>query len=308
MRITGRRIRTLARYFRGVAPGTGVVVGVAGLPAHAPTLEKLGFTKQMDVGETVLPAASLGPVAAFNAEGKEIPDKTKPMETAYRTIEWHWEEFRGRYDRVQQSKFVDVPYSRYPRIHIPPPSIELTIRQAADGEKVVTAKAMKYDPKRSELLVHTINLFLESFGECTVLDEKLTRATAPATVMLNWRVLPPGRYPWLKVKPLVTDLIKQAPAGNQVLITARLETISGYDPEFVAIGTAGFHGYLIFGFPKKNLYVLESVHVGNATYVFDKNWKELSQLTKAEILDRGLARERIIHLVPWFGRIRGLLK
>ena len=308
MRITGKRIRTLARYFSGITPGTSVVVGIAGLPALASILERVGFTKQMDAGETVLPAGDLGPVSNFNAEGKEIPDKTKPMETAYRTREWTWQEWHGPYDRVEKSKFVDIPYPRYPRIRIPPPSVELTIRTAANGEKVVTAKAVKYDPKRQELLVHIINLFLELFGECSILDDKLTRATAPATVLLNWRVLPPGRYPWTKVKPLVTSLIKQAPDGKQPVITARLETVSGYDPEFVAIGTAGFHGYLIFGFPTKNLFVLESVHLGNATYVFDKNWKELSQLTKAEILDRGLAKERIIHLVPWFSRIRDLLK
>jgi hypothetical protein len=308
MRITGTRIRTLDRYLRNVPVEANVVVGLAGLPAHAKALGRLGFSSQLHLGETVLPAADLGRTSEFNAEGKEVPDKTKPMETAYRTVEWHWEEFRGRYDRVQQSKFVDVPYQRYPRIRIPPPSVELTLRETQDGETVVTARPMRYDPKKPELLLHTINLFLEIFGECAILDERLSRATAPATVLLNWRVLPPGQYPWSKVKPLVTDLIRQAPEGNRPIITARLESISAYGPEFVAVGTAGFHGYLVFGFPKKRLFVLEAIQVGNATYVFDKNWQQLSQLSKAEILDRGLQKHRIVHLLPWFSTIRDLLK
>ena len=308
MRITGRRIRSLGKYFRRVSKGTTIVVGLSGLSAHLQPLTRLGFSSQLQLGETVLPAATLGPVSAFNAEGKEVPDKTKPMETAYRTVEWHWEEFHGRYDKVQQSKFVDVPYERYPRIRIPPPSIELTLRLTKDEEKVITAPPTKFDPDKPELVSHTINLFLEIFGECTILDERLSQATAPTTVLLNWRVLPPGRYPWAKVKPLVTELVKQAPEGNRPIIVARLETLSGYGPEFVAIGTAGFRGYLVFGFPAKNLFVLEAIQVGNATYVFEKNWQQLSQLTKAEILDQGLQKLRIVHLVSWFSKIRELFK
>jgi len=307
MRIAGNRIRSLGRHLRGVKPDTTIVVGIAGLPAHASKLSEIGFTKALELGETVLPAGDLGPVSRFNAEGKEVPDKTQPMETAYRTIEWTWTEWHGPY-REEKTEFRDRPYQRYPRIVIPPPSIQLTVRNTADGEKVITAPPMKYGAVNTVLLLHTVNMFLELFGECTILDERLTRATAPATVLLNWRVLPPGRYPWTKIKPLVSKLIAKAPGGNQSIITARLETLSSYEPEFVAIGTAGFHGYLIFGFPKKNLFVLEAVHTGNATYVFDKNWQELSQLTKAEILQSRLQKDRIVHLVSWFGKIKALLK
>lgn len=307
MRISGKRIRSLARNLRGITEGTAIVVGVAGLPAHTSKLKEIGFSDALVLGETVLPTGDVGPVSRFNAEGKEAPDKTKPMETAHRTIQWAWAEWHGR-DRVEKTDFRDVPYQRYPRTFTPPPSIQLTIRKTVDGERVVTAPPVVFDATNEALLVHAVNLFLELFGECIILDERLTRATAPATVLLNWQVLPPGKYPWAKVKPLVTRLISQAPKGNRPIITARLETLSSYEPEFVAIGTAGFHGYLIFGFPKKNLFVLEAVNVGNATYVFDKNWQELSQFTKAEILMNRLQKARIIHLVSWFSEIRTLLK
>jgi len=74
------------------------------------------------------------------------------------------------------------------------------------------------------------------------------------------------------------------------------------------VGNAGFHGYIIFGFKKKNFYILESVHLGNATYVFGKNWEELSKLTKKEILDEGLQEKRIIHKRSWENQIRNLFK
>lgn len=82
--------------------------------------------------------------------------------------------------------------------------------------------------------------------------------------------------------------------------------ITAYDPEFVAVGTAGILGYVIFAFPDRDLYILESAHYGNATYVFGGDWQTLSQMTKAEILNNALQQDRLIHLDGWAGALRGL--
>ena len=65
---------------------------------------------------------------------------------------------------------------------------------------------------------------------------------------------------------------------------------------------------MIFGFMHRNKYVLESVYPNNATYVFGKNWEELSKLTKAEILKENLQDVRIIHNNNWQQEIRDLLE
>lgn len=106
----------------------------------------------------------------------------------------------------------------------------------------------------------------------------------------------------------VEPFVRRQPRGNQPIIRARLQEVNKYKPEFVAVGQAGFDGYVIFGFPKKNLYVLESVHPDNATYVFEDEWQRLSQMTKAEILNHDLQKERIIHRAGWPARIRRLLR
>lgn len=87
----------------------------------------------------------------------------------------------------------------------------------------------------------------------------------------------------------------------------RIETINIYGPEFVAVGHAGFSGYLVFGFPAHALYVLESTQVNNATYIFAEDWEDLSKKTKAEILNHDLQEDRIIHRKGWFSRMRDLL-
>ena len=66
-------------------------------------------------------------------------------------------------------------------------------------------------------------------------------------------------------------------------------------------------GYVIFGFPEKNLYVLESGFYGNATYVVTDDWEVLSRMTKAELINGDLHQTRVVHLKSWSYEIRQLL-
>jgi len=111
-----------------------------------------------------------------------------------------------------------------------------------------------------------------------------------------------------KIKDKILPIIKQTNKQKQVVIEYRLKAITKFNPEFSAIGRAGFRGYLIFGFPEKNIYALESLFTGNATYIFEKNWEYLSKLTKAEILQENLQKDRIIHREKWDRHINNLLK
>ena len=63
---------------------------------------------------------------------------------------------------------------------------------------------------------------------------------------------------------------------------------------------------VLSAFPEKNLFILENMLYGNATYVFDNNWEEFSQLSKGEILNSGLLQERIVHREGWESSISRL--
>lgn len=306
MLIERRRIRNLQRYLSPVHRGTQVIVGVKDPARFAGILRELGFTSELEIGETVLPAP-VGPVSRFNADGKFRIHRDQPMETAYRMAEWHWKEWHGRYDRVERSKIVDVPYERYPRTFIEPPSVELKIEATSQDEQIVASAPIAYVAGNESLLVHVINLFLEVFRECSLFTEGLGEIVSAPVRRLNWRILPPGRWPWQKLRKEIEPLIQGAREGNQAIIEYRLATINRYGPDFVAVGQAGFWGYVGFGFTEKNLYVFESIYTGNATYVFDERWERLSQMTKAEILNQDLQTDRIIHRSQWPRRIHTLL-
>jgi hypothetical protein len=306
MEIKGKRVRSLDKRFSFIKPRTQVIIGLERIDRFRSALESIGFASPIRIGDKVLPSPNCGPVSEFNAEGKYKIHKNRPMETAYRMVEWHWVEWHGP-DRVERSDWRDVPYQRYPRTFIPPPSIELQVSTTTDGKRLLVAPAIRFVKPKHQEIIHTINLFLELFGECTLFTENLGEIIKPPLRRLNWHILPEGEWPWSKLERELKPIIKNAEKGNQYLIRDRFRTVNGYGPEFVAVGRAGFEGYVVFAFPAKDIFVLESAYTANATYVFDKRWKILSQMTKAQILSKTLQKARFIHRVGWHKKIAHLL-
>lgn len=307
MKLTKQRIRSLKSNVGFIKEGTKVMLGVEGISRFEDILQKVGFSHNWKVGNSVLPASIFGPVSEFNAHGKHKRHKDRPMETAYRTIEWRWEEWNGPYDTIPRSRLVDVPYKRYPRTFIEPPSIELAIFKTAKGASVLVGPVMEYR-NDSPIFLHTVNLFLEIFGECQFFTESISEIIRAPVRKLNWRVLPKGCRPWSKLKGELNAVLKAVPRGNKPVVEHRIEAINKYKPDFVAVGRAGFWGYVILGFEKKNLFILESPFYGNAVYIFGEDWKELSKKTKAEILREHSQIDRIIHREGWERKLKILLK
>ena len=305
MKINQKRIRNLERHLPVTFQNRRINIGLTDLQKFDAKLIAIGFTADLNIGETVLPSV-VGPVTRFNAEGKNIIRRDLPKETVYRQIEWRWTERHG--DReVEQTDFRYVPYERYPRDFVPPPSVELQIVADSQGDKLLAAGAFDYAATNHQAIIHSINVVLEIFGECEILTENLQPIAPLAARRLNWEILPPGAQPWERIKKSVAPIVEGAKKGNQGVILRRLEFMHQAVPELFAQGRGGFNGYIVFGFPRKNLYVLESLYYGNATYVFRENWERLSQLTKAEILSGNLQAARILHQPGWEKEIRRLL-
>ena len=56
------------------------------------------------------------------------------------------------------------------------------------------------------------------------------------------------------------------------------------------------------------IYVLESLIYGNATYILGENWENLSQLSKAEILNGNHHLERFVHGENWEDNLKEFIK
>lgn len=300
MNIKKRRIRNLQPYLRLIPENEDFYIGLSNFNENLDRIQEIGFTDNLLVNEQILPK-SIGPISEYNSEGKNNILKDQEKEQYVQIREWSWDDWGGH----THSKIVYIPRERYPREFVPPPSSELKITEL-ENNKLLISECLNRRNGEDKIL-HIINLFLEIFGECDILTNELIPPISQNTVRLNWKLLPPGEYPWEKVRDEVTDIIERQPRGNQPVANYRLETITEHTPNFVAIGNGGFNDYLVFGFPEKNIFILESIRTGNATYVFDQNWEELSQLSKKEILDNELQQNRIIHRQDWENNINALL-
>lgn len=299
MRITHKRIRIVENYLTDIANGANFFVGLTGLQDFTNKLAIIGFTQDLVIGEQVLPTI-IGRVTRFNANGGNRIRRDLPKETLYREAEikdWH-----GNYH------IVDIPYQRYPREPIAAPNIELLTRNGADNRPILISPILIKNDQNFATIKHIINLFLEIFGECETLQDNLLPAFNVQITRVNWDILPPGNYPWQILEPRVQGIINVTNQQRRGLIQRRIELISSHTPNFVAVGRAGFHGYIVFGFAHTNFFVLESVYTGNATYILAQNWQQLSQLTKEQILTHNLQQQRIIHSHGWDMQIDNLLR
>ncbi|MCX6296178.1 MAG: hypothetical protein NTX97_08930 [Bacteroidetes bacterium] len=264
-------------------------------------LKNLGFSEELLPGEKVLPMP-VGTTTEFNAEGKEKILKEAPKETVYYPREWSVKDWGG----YEHSGVNYMPYERYPRELIPPPGFELQITEE-DGRKIIISRKFKNTSDEYDSIKHGMNMLLEIFKDMQVYKGDMTSALKTRVIRLNWELLPPGINPWKRVSEQVKKIADGNSLGEKAMIADRFKHIEKYNPNQVAIGLGGFTGYLVFGFTGKNIYLLESLRYGNATYVFGTDWQTLSQMTKAEILQNDYHEKRVIHNDDWINGVNRLL-
>lgn len=261
--------------------------------------EKLGI-KEFIEGTTIQPSPELGINCNRNSNGYSFPDKTKPMEERIiNTIYWTWQDWGGN----EHGDFFDISRKVYPRVEIPASNIELLLTKNNSGESFILANI---DLKVEKgVIKRTINMFLEIFGFCEIFNKDLDLIDVHNKIKrCNWELLPPG------VRAIaLTNINKEKENEKQKRLDynqLRLDTLNSYNPSEIFVGTGGFTGYFAFVF--KNTCFLENGYYGNATYVVPKDkWKELSQLSKQEVLSTPDVIDKVIHTRDWFNKINILM-
>lgn len=308
MKVTKKRIRSVVTNFPFLQESSTLVFGLLDLGSHSARLHQAGFSPGLSAGKSVLPKV-MGAVSRYNAEGRYVRQQPPEKEKVTRMIEWIWTERHGQ-DEVERSDFKHVPYERYKRVFLPPPGIDLTIAtDSKTGNQLVVTPPIEYAGAATDAqVIHQVNLLLELFGECEVLTEDFDQIIRAEVRRLNWQVLPAGTRDWETLKQELEPLVERQKPGLQGVIRRRFAYVNSFEPDFVAVGQAGFSGYVVFGFPEKGVYVLESVHTNNATYVFEQNWETLSQMTKTDILVQQLQRDRVFHTNGWTEQVARILR
>lgn len=292
-----KSVRTLTIY-ESTIQRLGIFRVVHALPTDPETLRGLGFANAPDEGDSLIPSP-IGPVSAFNANGREVLRRDLPKVSQSRMVWGSWNDWHGNPHSGMQIRSQQV----YQKELVAPPEEYLTVMQGESGP-VLASRALSKAIDDNENIIHVINLFLEVFGslEITSVDLKSTRSLV--VKRLNWHVLPPGEFPFERAEKQLGEFLDRVEENVRPVVQSRIRSITQYKPDFMAVGVGGFREYVVFGFPSKNIFVLESPTLGNATYVFKNNWAEVSALSKKEILDGTLHEARLVHNHRWTGALR----
>lgn len=281
--------------FAAAVPNTPIHVRVENVRRFDSKLRAFGFKESDENGTSILPC-SVNRYAKRNAEPFFTIDKSLPLEDYTQTVYWTRYEWAGKDRRNPVTDFSYINKKRYHRDYFAPYSVYFTL--VTDGDKsYIVSDAIPYSEENQNKLLNTVNMLLGLFGECTV--DFTEQESKVKQVVVNWDILPKGEYPWSTVKKTLGDLTKGHTKTRTEMMLRNCEAIYAKQPDFVAYGRSGFKGYVVLGFAKRNLYILESVVPNNATYVLENDWEAISQLSKADILSQELHKERIIHSENW---------
>ncbi|EGQ8028965.1 hypothetical protein ACR564_004121 [Vibrio vulnificus] len=301
MKIKGKSIRNLNRVLKAAGELKEVKLAYKVDGRDSSVWEQLGFRSALVVGHYLIPSV-LGKITSFNARGAEIVRKDLPKQPELVTFfgsstDWHGGIHYGIRTRTMQ---------KYPREFVPAPSEAFYVSEI-NGELYLTTSAINLVEEDEVRNLHVCNLMLECFGEFEIYDSEKDALVGPKLKRVQWEILPRGEYPWSKSKSIIDAATSSIDKKEKEVVDYRMKTISKFNPDFLATGQGGFSGYFVYGFEKIGVYVLESIYLDNATYVFDDDWEAFSQLTKSEIINGGLAKARIVHDRKWAVAIRSEL-
>jgi len=244
----------------------------------------------------------VGPVSRYNAEGKWLVRRDLPKESRYITTRyWKWTTWGGEEHEEPRDVYRDC----YPKELLPPPSVQLSVKDK-DGNSYFVSPIFQKDAYDNLEAKHAANLFLELFGRCEVVDQDVVGYTPQTVTHVNWKLLPLGEYPWERLRDHIERGLRNTSDEGKTIIQDRAETIRGYAPSRMLVGSGGFSDYIAYVFDE--VVVLESIRRDNALYVFGEDWEHLSQLSKAEILHSNLHKERIIHTMGWKDKLADVLR
>lgn len=303
MIIHQNRVRNIAAHLGSLPQGQRIRLVVDATPAR---LARTGFVGAPNAGESLLPAI-VGPITRFNSNGRYIVHRNQPKESRYiTTVQWTWQQWHGPGQKETVTDYRAIYRDCYPREFVDAPEIEIIYAIGANQQPMLVSPELVWSSTSHEEVQHALNVVLELYGTCEVRTQDLASISPPRIHRVNWTMLPAGQYPWPVVQAHVNALVGSRNARYSGPILHRHAVISAKQPPEVYVGAGGFREYVAFVFPALNLAILESTRGGNATYIFGNNWQTVSQLTKTQVLNGGLHRDRLIHDGAWTQRINQL--
>ena len=222
---------------------------------------------------------------------KDQPKQPRFIVRTYHLKDWQGNDIYGSYVQVRQC---------YQRKLMPPTECAFAVENG-----VLYSELLVNSTENMDRIKMVMNVVLEMIGHYEIRSAEKVPTLSPAKqVEVPWEILRAGTRDAETYCNYVAKMVEKKPRAQQIVIVERHEHLKKMIPEFAVLGAQNFFGYVVYGFPSKNLFIFESNEINNATYVFRGDLETASRLTKTEVLSGGLQEARIYHTVQWKENLR----
>lgn len=259
---------------------------------------------QLQTATATLPQSTRGRYSTFNVVGQAIVRRDLPK---YEKIITFQVPCFGDYSNmcnVTQHRMVYVRENHPPHNFVI--NTEVLLNKSEGGcvaKFAIDTSLDKRSPNFHRDLLFSINLLHESINDADVFSEAATTKDFLGSIHVNWEILPAGTR-----EINIEYLLSTFGNPNSELIDRVHERYAFFEtlkPKHFIRGTGGMDGY-IGAEISDDLVIFENMKNGNAIYMLFADWRQRSQLTKTELLDRGIQGVdyiRIVHSEGWEARV-----
>ena len=259
---------------------------------------------QITTGEPVLLPRTRGLFAARNLDG--WAEKRKDLSKEMREVSNWAPDWNGNGHHLVSRIIQAWPLQYHPaRLN----TISATVlEQLRDGALVrfrVDQPLSRHSDTFAIDLKFNMRFLKETFGAANVYDADLSDEEYAKIQMVDWELLQPG-----SADRVLAQLATRCGVSAERMRVAgeRLRTLDRLGHDGFIVGTGRFSNYFGVKFDQR-FVALENLEYGNALYVFEENWEELSKLSRSELIRRRDPQvHRIPHLPGWQSAIRQLLR
>lgn len=256
--------------------------------------------------DVIVPPSELGRHSRWNREGRIVVRKDLPKKRG--TISWdglafgeHPTTFHRTDDFYQRERRHGEKLSLRVRLlreetldsaHLLVISVELV------------GSLARNHPQLDRELLFSVNVLQENIGGAYPLAENYTDDDLLSITFVAWKLLPPD----LRSSDVLRMLGGARSVQEKLALIERLEFIKQRCPEAqIMAGDGGFGGYFLAKITD-DCVVAEHLTPGNAIYIFDRRWMDLTRLSRRRLVDeRPAGFRRLEHRGDWRGSMTALI-
>ena len=132
-------------------------------------------------------------------------------------------------------------------------------------------------------LFFAINLLQEQCHNCHVFDAEVTDEELARITTVGWEIFPPGTRE--NTLSIIFSRMRNKSPERRHEITSRMDVLEGFHPTGHIVGYGMNSRYFGAQFGE-NIVAFENADYGNALYILFDNWREISQMSRIDILKR----------------------